>query len=776
MKRTIMYSMLMAALASSYSQVSAQNVETISATITQQASTVGFMLSQSAAFPDHPEWPVFSEFTTNPEQTCKKYGYYWDNYSYPQNWNSAEQAAGGTCRYYNGSGTIYLNWSSMCEDGKAPDHLGWGQYQCRWVPSCPDSSWSLSEDQTTCSRPLPEERANADCTKSCGTNKQECVGNPIHIGTGNKTESTLDLSFASAPELNLWRTYNSRYLPSLRETFPWKHNFQRRLTTPKNQTAHVERSGGQLAIFTYKDGQWLPQYSTTDRLIRLKDTQGNPAGWIFTDSTSGQQEHYSEKGLLKLIAYPDGNALVLTYSDGVAGQYVDEKGNLVPLILPEQLLVSVTNSLGQSLKFAYMEFNQLAYVEGPDGRRVHYLYQDRRLKGAVRPDGSQQLYLYENTRHPSALTGIINEIGQRSLSVLYDNKGRAISTVHAEGNDLYQVSYDGSGQSTVTDPLGTKRTYTLDSYSGKIKTTSLTQPCPSGCSQSSKHTDYNDKGNPIRSIDWEDNVTETRYNDRQLPIRVTEGLKDSKGTSVVQPETRTTLTEWHDSLPVALVISEYTGSTDSQNKPLGALQRTIRHTYDTQGNLLTRTETDSAGQNPRTTTYTYTSRGRVLTEKDPNGNITRYSYHSDTDAHIGRRGQLHTVTDAVGQVTTYAEYNLSGQPTLITLPNGLIRSLSYDLKGRLIAQKEGERTAQYQYLATGQLSQYTAADGGITRYGYDKAGRLIAIIDPQGNTTEYQLDNLGNRIKTTFKNAAGEPVKQLSQTYNALNQLINITE
>jgi YD repeat-containing protein len=52
-------------------------------------------------------------------------------------------------------------------------------------------------------------------------------------------------------------------------------------------------------------------------------------------------------------------------------------------------------------------------------------------------------------------------------------------------------------------------------------------------------------------------------------------------------------------------------------------------------------------------------------------------------------GQLQTVTDALGHVTTYNTYNTFGQPLTITDPNGTVTTLTYDKRQRLLSRGGG---------------------------------------------------------------------------------------
>jgi YD repeat-containing protein len=83
--------------------------------------------------------------------------------------------------------------------------------------------------------------------------------------------------------------------------------------------------------------------------------------------------------------------------------------------------------------------------------------------------------------------------------------------------------------------------------------------------------------------------------------------------------------------------------------------RTTALTYDTNGNLLTRTITDTTvtPNVSRVWTWTYDTHNRLLSEDGPRtdvSDVTTYTYYTCSTGY--QCGQLHTVTDALSHVTT----------------------------------------------------------------------------------------------------------------------------
>ena len=69
--------------------------------------------------------------------------------------------------------------------------------------------------------------------------------------------------------------------------------------------------------------------------------------------------------------------------------------------------------------------------------------------------------------------------------------------------------------------------------------------------------------------------------------------------------------------------------------------------------------------------------------------VTSYAY----DGH----GDVAAVTDALGHVTEITSYDPDGRPLKIVDANGRVMKLSYDPRGRLIAQAAGTENTIYGY-------------------------------------------------------------------------------
>jgi YD repeat-containing protein len=138
-------------------------------------------------------------------------------------------------------------------------------------------------------------------------------------------------------------------------------------------------------------------------------------------------------------------------------------------------------------------------------------------------------------------------------------------------------------------------------------------------------------------------------------------------------------------------------------------------------------------------------------------------------------GNLTSITNAAGHVTTLSNYDAHGRAGRITDPNGLHTDFSYTVRGWLSAVSKGSETTSYEYDGIGQLTKATLPDDSSISYTYDAAHRLTGIADNAGNSVAYTLDSIGNRTGEQVKDANGVLVRKISRTYDALNRLKQIT-
>lgn len=170
-----------------------------------------------------------------------------------------------------------------------------------------------------------------------------------------------------------------------------------------------------------------------------------------------------------------------------------------------------------------------------------------------------------------------------------------------------------------------------------------------------------------------------------------------------------------------------------------------------------------------TINYTYTSLGQVASIDGPRtdvSDVTSYAYDP--------QGNLTTITNALGQVVTLANFDNQGHAQSVTDPNGVVTILGYTPQGWLASSSTAGSTTQYSYNAVGDLTRTTLPDGSFLAYSYDDARRLISVANALGETRTYTLDAMGNRTVVQVKDASGGLTRLQQRTYDELGRLLTL--
>ena len=239
-----------------------------------------------------------------------------------------------------------------------------------------------------------------------------------------------------------------------------------------------------------------------------------PTGWQYL-SEHDETETYTSAGQLQRITNRVGLSFTLAYTNN--------------------LLASVTDIYGRTLRFAYNSQNQLSSFTDPAGNLYRYTYNASfALQSVNYPDQKSRQYVYEDARFPYALTGIIDENNQRYAKWTYDAKGRAQSSQHANGADGVGLVYNADGSTLVSDATGALRTYRFTKMFNVTKNTAIVGPACDHCGGNSART-YDANGFVAGRTDFNGNQTNYTYNAR--------GLETNRTEAVGKPEARSIATE-----------------------------------------------------------------------------------------------------------------------------------------------------------------------------------------------------------------------------------------
>ncbi len=580
-----------------------------------------------------------------------------------------------------------------------------------------------------------------------GISGQECYipaeccearqGNPVSTISGSKFQEENDYSSPIAGGISFSRFYKSTgyfRIPSL-SVLPgpldkmqlsdfWHHNFDSHLYV-------VTGNSSVMAIQQKADGG-LRSFDSLGKEVGNIDgaaaTLAVVSNGYDLKLANSDVEHYDSTGTLTSITRQNGLIISFSYVGGVLNKISDSFGHALTLVYANGVLSTVTLPDAGVITYGYDSFNRLTSVTYPDGAKRQYTYTD--------------------ARNQWLLTGIIDENAQSFATYAYDANGAMISESHAGGVESYQFTY-GASSTTMTDPLGTTTQLGFTNVAGVIRMGSYSQQCAT-CGGYSNKT-YDIAGNIASQTDFNGNQTTYVYD-------TTRNLETSRTEAAGTSNARTITTQWHPIFRSPALITEP--------------GKTTGYTYDTNGNQLTKTITDTATGVSRTWTYTYNNYGQVLTIDGPRtdvNDVTTYTYYTCSTGY--QCGQINTITNAAGQTTTFNTYNANGQPLTITDANGLLITLTYDARQRLASRTVGTETTAFDYWPTGLLKKATMPDGSYLNYTYDAAHRLTMITDNAGNSTKYTLDAMGNHTQESVYDVNGTLALTRTKVYDALGHL-----
>ena len=238
------------------------------------------------------------------------------------------------------------------------------------------------------------------------------------------------------------------------------------------------------------------------------------------------------------------------------------------------------------------------------GRAIHFTYSGGRLASIVTPAGTFS-YTYDRQGHLTSvqrsdgksrryeysgqrLTGVIDVTGLCVQTLSYDADGRVTASALAGDTDRITIAYPSALTRTITDAMNVTSTYQLDATGGVARVRSFTGPACNACG-----------GNTGASYEY-------------TAAQQISQVADAEGT-----------------------VTAYT--------------------YDADGNMLTVTRTGirNGVASSATITMTYTTLGRIASIDGPRtdvNDVTSFAYYPDAAAQGHNRGQLRTVTDALGQI------------------------------------------------------------------------------------------------------------------------------
>ncbi|MFH1777026.1 MAG: DUF6531 domain-containing protein, partial [Candidatus Omnitrophota bacterium] len=580
-----------------------------------------------------------------------------------------------------------------------------------------------------------------DKTKQTPQEKQQTVGEPINVASGNMFTSATDITIpAKGVLLELNRSYNSQDAFSGQFGAGWRTNYDITLTEQPDESILEVDEKGIHTIYRKNPDSTYPASAGKHSILTK-----NPDATYTIQRKHGKKLYFDANG--RLVRIEDRNSNYIDVRRSSSGEVL-EAGDFT----------------GRKILFSHGASGKTLQVTDPANRIFEYEYDTAgNLVKVIDPLNNQTTYQYDEEHN---LVSQIDANG-RGLYFEYDAEDRAWHSWQDDGNNEVILSFDPVNYTTtVTDSLDNITVYEYNEYGLVTKIT--------------------DAENNTQEFTWDTSLNKTAFTDKNA--NTTAFTYDTRGNllSIKDPLNNTT---WFTYEPAFDFISSITN----------ALGNTTEYTYDPNGNLLT---IEDALHN--FTWYSYNAAGQILQIKDANDNPTDFAYDSYGNI-IQITGSLNNVSyfeyDILGNLTRILDPR--GNPTdfIYDLLNRLIKvtyadnseiNYEYDNVSNLISYIDQENNVTtYAYDAVNRLSVITDALTNKTTCTYDTEGSRLTVVDANTNTTEYQYNSLNRLIKTIMPrleetafnyDANGNIIAKtdannntISYTYDKNNRLTNIT-
>ncbi len=337
----------------------------------------------------------------------------------------------------------------------------------------------------------------------------------------------------------------------------------------------------------------------------------------------------------------------------------------------------------------------------------------------------------------------------------------AITDATGRGVTFTRVYGANNRVETVTDPLGRTVAYQYDA-SGRLA--SVTNPA-GGVTQYTYDSLHRMTAiTDARGITYLTNTYDTNY-------RVCQQTQADGGVYTMYyvttdiattPESVQLLNEAAAGGPISQTPCSGTGSTNPVVATVLVDPRGKPTTYRFNGSAALTSVTDALGQ---TTTYERDATSNLLLSvTDPLNRVTSFTYDAN--------GNVLTVTDPATNVRTLTYESTFSKPTSVRDPLNNVTAFGYDSHGNLTSVTDPlNNVTTAAYNAYGQPVTVTNPLNNVTSFTYDSVGNLATVTDPLGNTTTRMYDAVSRLLTQT------NPLSQTTAfAYDALNRLTSITD
>lgn len=525
--------------------------------------------------------------------------------------------------------------------------------------------------------------------------------------------------------------------------------------------------------------------SLTDSGATLTACDRNPNGLIYSGGRIFDEDVCEYDPQQYIYTRADGTSYVLDVDKGLisvktlSGESISFNDN------------GVICSNGNSIKFTRDAKGNITSIEDNTGRKITYEYNVLGdLVSVTDFDGNVTKFSYSE----HYITEMYDARGIRAVRNEYDDDGRLVKTIDAEGNETtYEhniegrqeivtdrnggisiMTYDDNGNVTSeTDPLGNTIKMEYDANGNLLSRTNALGDVVT--------YKYNKNGKLEEMTNAEGITVSNSYNSRGQLLSVSKAgiitntyTYDDKGRKLSSTDANGNETDYsYDNRGNLTSITDEIGSylntvCDSSGNVISALDGTgssASFTYDEYGNCTSKTVKykENGVEKSYTESYSYDKRGNIVKAVDSTGNIITKEYNSI--------GKISAETDINGNQTKYS-YDKLGNLEQVLYPDGTSEKFTYDKEGNtLTARDRNGNTATMTYDKVGNLLNKSYDNGTSSSYEYDANYNLVSCTDEKGITITYEYDKAGRNTAVTDSNG-----NKTTYSYNALSQITGITD
>lgn len=559
-------------------------------------------------------------------------------------------------------------------------------------------------------------------------------------------------------------------------------------------TLTYDATSGRLSSVGAPDGRSVSYGYTNGRLSRVTDVRGNDTLYSYdtnglltdiVDQNGNRMVHnvYGTDG--RVVEQTDSRGNITTFDWDAATQtstMVDPRGSTWKDVYSNNVLAKRVDPLGNATSYYYNERLDLRAIEDPRGNRTTMTYDsNHNLLTITAPNNIRSESFAYNERNDVTSyrdgRGVVTNFG-------YDTAGNLASVSLGGGTTSFVRDPATALPTSSTDPRGKITNYEHDAAGSLTKITS-----PLG---NVATIVYDAAGRPTSVVEPRGNVSgavaadfETRFTydaanhltSHRDPLgHVTAWAYDKAGNLQTETDAKNRVTRYG-----------YNPAYQMTSVTAPDLSVTA-YAYDKNGNLASRTDAkshsttydyDPANRLSRVTsplgstcTYEYDASGNVVRVTDANGAVTATAGDGTTSYSYDALNRVKTVdySDATPDIAlTY-----DGADFITQMIDGTgTQTFAYTELGRIRSAARGSESFTHAYDLAGNLTQSTYPDGRTISYTYDDDSRLSSVVADSA-TTSYGYDAAGNVTSTTLPSTNGHVEQVTYDRAGRLTELKNV--